>query len=155
MRLQALLPITLLSLCCAAGAFAQSVQSDVSCPTLPASVMDELQWVTLQTDSALLCRAVNKGNGNEALAVTLSRKSPFRPSRDLRAEQGQVAGKTLWWYRAEIAGRPDTLVRETLVQLDSGRVAHAFIMTKDAVTLNRYQQVIQALDFATPSVATR
>jgi hypothetical protein len=117
--------------------------------------MSELQWVILQTDSALLCRAVSKDSGKEAFALTLSRKSPFKPDGTLRAEQGQIEGKKLWWYRAEIGGRPNALVRETLIKLNSGGVVHAFIRTDDTGTLGRYQQMVQTLDFAATSVATR
>ena len=152
-------PLSLIAascLLCAVGlSYAQSAPSTVTCPTLPDTVMIELQWVVLRTDSALLCRAVSKDGGNEAFALTLSLKSPFKPDRNLRAEQGQIEGKTLWWYRAEIAGRPNALLRETLVKLDSGRVMHAFIRTEDAGILTRYQQIVQALDFAAPSVAVR
>lgn len=143
-------------LLCAAGlSYAQSAPSNSSCPTLPAAAMSELQWVMLRTDSALLCRAVSKDSGNEAFALTMSRKSPFKPDGSLRAEQGQIEGKKLWWYRAEIAGRPDALVRETLIKPASGGVVHAFIRTDDSGRLTRYQQMVETLEFAVPSVAAR
>jgi hypothetical protein len=155
MRPQAFLSIALISLWCASGAFAQSVPSGASCPTLPPAAMDDLQWVTLQTDSALLCRAVHKQNGAEAFALTLTRKSPFKPDGSLREEEGRIQGKKLWWYRSEIAGRPNDLVRETLLKLGSERVVHVFIRTTDSDTMTRYQQLVQGLDFTAPSVATR
>jgi hypothetical protein len=158
MTLKTSLPALFVSSClfCAAGlSYAQSAPSNSSCPTLPAAAMSELQWVILRTDSALLCRAVSKDSGNEAFALTMSRKSPFKPDSSLRAEQGQIEGKKLWWYRAEIAGRPDALVRETLIKTASGGVVHAFIRTDDSDTLTRYQQMVQTLEFAAPSVAAR
>ncbi len=139
----------------AAGVSAQSPASEASCPTLPAAAMVDLQWNVLQTDSALLCRAVRKDSGVEAFALTLTRKSPFKPENNLREEAGQIEGKKLWWYRGEIAGRPNELVRETLAKLGSGSVVHVFIRTTDAGVLNRYQQVVQNLDFTAPSVAAR
>ena len=143
-------------LLCAAGlTYAQSIRSTVTCPVLPAAAMSELHWVILQTDSALLCRAVSKNSGKEAFALTFSRKSPFKPDGNLRAEQAQIEGKRRWWYRAEISGRPDALVRETLIKLDSGGVVHAFIRSGDTGTLTRYQQMVQTLDFAPLSLATR
>ena len=149
-------PFVVFCLLSAAGlSYAQSAPSTATCPTLPAAAMIELQWVVMQTDNALLCRAISNDSGKEAFAVTLSKKSPFKPDGDLRAEQGQIEGKKLWWYRSEISGRPSALLRETLVKLDSGRVVHIFIRTEDANTLTRYQQVVQALDFAVPSVAAR
>ena len=158
MTLKTSLPALFVSTCllCAAGpSYAQSAPSNSSCPTLPAAAMNELQWVMLRTDSALLCRAVNKDSGDEAFALTMSRKSPFKPDSSLRAEQGQIEGKKLWWYRAEIAGRPNALVRETRIKIASGDVVHAFIRTDDSGTLTRYQQIVQTLEFAVPSVAAR
>jgi hypothetical protein len=155
MRLKTSLFIYLAGMLCAAGAHAQSIPSNVDCPSLPSGTASDLQWVAMRTDTALLCRAVSKDNGAEAFALTLTRKSPFKPDSDLREEQGRIGGKKLWWYRSEIAGRPNELVRETLLKLDSGAVAHVFIRTSDATALTRYQQVVQDLDFAKPNVATR
>jgi hypothetical protein len=155
MRLRAFLLIPMICLWCAAGAFAQSVPSGASCPTLPATVMDDLQWVRLQTDSALLCRAVRKENGAEAFALTITRKSPFKPDGSLREEEGRIQGKKLWWYRSEIAGNPNDLVRETLLKLDSERVVHVFIRTTDSNTMTHYQQLVQGLDFTATDIATR
>jgi hypothetical protein len=148
-------PLTLFFLMCATGTYAQSIPAGASCPTLPADAMDSLQWTRLQTDSALLCRAVRKDNGIEAFALTLTRKSPFKPVSSLREEKGAIQGKKMWWYRSEISGWPNELVRETLVKLDSNRIVHVFIRTSDANTLTRYQQVVQNLNFDAPSMATR
>ncbi len=155
MRLHACLSVPLVILSCATCAYAQSAASTTaSCPALPATT-DDLEWVVLQTDSALLCRAVQKNNGTERFALTMTRKSPFAPVGSLREERGQIQGKKLWWYRSEISGRPDELVRETLVKLGPERVVHVFIRTTDASTLSHYQQVVQNLDFSSTSVAAR
>ena len=150
--------LSLLCMVClfwSAGAWAQSDTRSNGCPLLPADAVDEFHWVTLQTGSALLCRAVHKESGSEAFALTVAAKSPFKPTSNLREEEGRIHGKKLWWYRGEIAGQPNDLVRETLVKLDSGRVVHAFIRTRDADLLTRYQTVVHGLDFTTPSVAAR
>ncbi len=131
-----------------------SAQSASACPTLPSNTATELRWTMLQTDSALLCRAMDSA-GQEAFAVTVSRKSPFKPSGDLREESGQLQGKNFWWYRTEIAGRPNELVRETLVKLGGDRVVHVFIRTTDKDVMSRYQQVIQGLEFEPANVANR
>lgn len=155
MRLQAFLFTSLISLYCIPGVFAQSITADMRCPALPAATMDDLHWVTLQTDSALLCRAIRKENGAEAFALTMTRKSPFKPDGGMREEEGRIQGKKMWWYRSEIAGNPNAVVRETLVKLDSDRVVHIFIRTTDTETLARYQHLVQGLDFASPGIATR
>lgn len=154
MSLKASLTVLLSQIClfCTAGAYAQS---GAGCPTLPANTAQDLEWVKLQTDTALLCRAIIRGNGVEAFALTLTKKSPFKPEVDLREERGNIEGKKMWWYRSEIAGRPDELSRETLVKLESGSVMHVSIRTGDAGTMARYQQLVQDLDFVVSGMAER
>lgn len=134
-------------------ASAASAQSAPACPTLPSDAAN-LQWTTLRTDSALLCRAMDAA-GQEAFAVTVARKSPFKPTGSLREESGEMQGQKLWWYRTEIAGRPDELVRETLVKLGGDRLVHVFIRTSDKDTMGRYQRVVQGLQFDAGNVAQR
>ncbi len=129
-------------------------QSPTECPALPQEATD-LQWSVLRTDTALLCRAIRRDSGQEAFALTLSRKSPFRPTSDLREEEGRIHGEKVWWYRTEIAGRPNELVRETLVKVDRDQVAHVFIRTGDKDTLGRYQTIVQGLEFDPGTLATR
>lgn len=131
-----------------------TAQSAPECPTLPQDAGD-LRWNVLRTDSALLCRAMRTDSGQEAFAVTLSRRSPFRPESELRAEEGRIQGEKIWWYRSEIAGRPNELVRETLLKIDRDRVAHVFIRTSDKDTLGRYQTIVQGLEFGAGGLATR
>ncbi len=148
-------PLSSLPFVLSAALFAStaSAQSAPACPTLPPDAAN-LQWTTLQTDSALLCRAMDAA-GQEAFAVTVARKSPFKPTSSLREESGQLQGQKLWWYRTEIAGRPDELVRETLVKLSADRVVHVFIRTSDKDTMGRYQRVVQGLQFDAGNVAQR
>jgi hypothetical protein len=123
-----------------------AAQTSPECPLLPQDAT-HLRWDVMRTDSALLCRAVDRDNGQEAFAVTLTRKSPFRPDSALREEQGTIQGERVWWYRGEIAGRPNLLVRETLVKVARDQIAHVSIRTSDADTLGRYQNVVQGLQF--------
>lgn len=148
-------PMSSLPFVLSAALFAStaSAQSAPACPTLPSDAAN-LQWTTLRTDSALLCRAMD-ANGQEAFAVTVARKSPFKPTGSLREESGEMQGQKLWWYRTEIAGRPDELVRETLVKLGGDRVVHVFIRTSDKDTMGRYQRVVQGLQFDAGNVAQR
>lgn len=136
----------------AGSAHAQSARE---CPSLPPDAADDFHWSVLRTDSALLCRALSNDAEEEAFAVTVTRKSPFKPNSHLREEQGQIQGQTLWWYRSEIAGRPNELVRETLLKLDSNRMVHVFIRSDNAETLTRYQQLAQSMTFSPAIVATR
>lgn len=137
-----------------AVSFVASAQQTSVCPPLPADATD-LHWVTLRTDSVLLCRALRRDSGEDAFAVTFSRKSPFRPNNRLREGQGQISGERIWWYRGEIAGRPDELVREALLELGRNQVAHIFIRTNDKAELNRYQAIAQNLQYADRGLATR
>lgn len=121
-------------------------QLSPECPLLPQDAAN-LRWEVLRTDAALLCRALDRESGKEAFAVTLTRKSPFRPDSALREEQGTIQGERVWWYRGEIAGRPNILVRETLLKVDKDQIAHVFIRTSDAEALGRYQNIVQGLQF--------
>lgn len=149
-------PMSSLPLVLSAALFAStaSAQSAPACPTLPSEAATDLSWTTLRTDSALLCRAMDTA-GQEAFAVTVARKSPFKPNGSMREESGEMQGQKLWWYRSEIAGRPNELVRETLVKLGADRVVHVFIRTTDKDIMGRYQRVVQGLQFDAGNVARR
>src|SRR3546814_7644969 len=54
----------------------------------------------------------------------ISADSPFDPRRSNRGEETVIDGHETHWYRGEIASAPDAQVRETLIELDDGRVAH-------------------------------
>ena len=124
-----------------------------TCPELPTEGTD-LIWADMHAGNLLLCRAIDL-EGKEAFAVTVSRDSPFKPQRSLREEQGQFAGAPMWWYRSEIAGRPDELVRETLLEVGQNRVAHVYIRTRDAAQLARYRQLVEGLRFEGAGLAQR
>jgi hypothetical protein len=145
-------PLFALLLLAAAGT--ASAQSAPQCPRLPEQAAD-LQWTVLRTDSALLCRALRRDDGGEAFALTLSKKSPFKPNSRLREEAGQLQGEQIWWYRTEIAGRPEELARETLSKLGPDRVVHVSILTEDPAALKRYQGIVGDLHFEQDGLATR
>lgn len=132
---------------------AHAQEAGSPCPTLPADGA-ELTWTDMQAGSLHLCRAINV-DGQEAFAVTISSSSPFKPERNLRSEKGRFGDDTLWWYRSEIAGRPNELVREALLEVDRNRVAHVVIRTGDAEQLKRYQQIVENLGFGDPGLAQR
>jgi len=51
-----------------------------------------------------------------------------------------VDGRQVQWYRAELATKPDIEARETLVELDDGRVAHIWLQARSG------EQLVKALD---------
>lgn len=144
------LTLALLFVC---APLAQAQEASSPCPALPSQAA-ELFWTDMQAGNLHLCRAID-AEGREAFAVTSSRDTPFKPQRNLREEQGRFGGSTLWWYRSEIAGRPDELVRETLLEIDRNRVAHVVIRTRDAAELKQYQNVVENLRFGDPGLAQR
>ncbi len=145
---------SLFALLLLATAGSVSAQSAPQCPRLPEQAGD-LQWSVLRTDSVLLCRALRKDDGGEAFALTLSKKSPFKPNSRLREEAGLLHGEQIWWYRAEIAGRPEELARETLTKLGPDRMVHVSILTEDSAALKRYQGIVGDLRFEQDGFAAR
>ena len=117
----------------AAAGFAQA-QSTGSCPSLPAD--SGLTWETKMTGGTQFCRAVRK-DGTEAFGLYIAAESPFKPERSNRAEEARIDGRSINWYRSEIAGRPDVVARETLLKLANGRVAYLWIQATSQDELNR------------------
>lgn len=127
------------------AATAAQAQSAAGCPHLPAG--SALEWSPRGNDAFLICSAVG-ADGSEAFGVSLSADSAFQPRRLNRQERGVVAGQDIRWYRAEVGGRPDMLVRETLVELDRNRVAHIWIRTPSEQELQRMMALVERLDFS-------
>src|SRR3970040_1230362 len=107
----------------AAGAQAQD---SASCPQLPAGA--ELIWDHRGSAGADFCRAL-RDDGSEAFGVYIARESPFEPKRGNRDVEGMVDGRNVYWYRAEIALKPDVKALETLIELDNGLVAHVWLQS--------------------------
>jgi hypothetical protein len=123
-------------------AFAQSTEAQ--CPTLPAEA--GLKWELLQGPDFRFCRAL-RGDDSEVFAVTISGDNPFRPDRGDRAEQGSIAGHQGYWYRSQLAGDPNLIVRETLVELDSGQVAHFSVRAQDEQQKEEAMRLIGEMRF--------
>ncbi len=94
------------------------------CPQLPAGTT--LVWEHKTTGDSDFCRAIRE-DGSEAFGLYISRKASFQPKRGHRAEAGMIDGREMHWYRGELATKPEMQVRETLIQLDDGRVAHIWL----------------------------
>ncbi|MBL8262106.1 MAG: hypothetical protein JNM58_06765 [Xanthomonadaceae bacterium] len=131
----------------ACGANAQNAAPE--CPNLPKDAVDSLTWQVLRTPDMLLCRAMRAEDGKEAFAVTIGRSSPFKPNSSLRDGESTIDGQKTYWYRSEIAGKPNELIRETLVKVAPNNVAHVFIRTDSAENLGRYKEMVQGLQFST------
>ena len=119
-------------------------QTASNCPTLPAS--SGLKWELLDGPGFLFCRALRE-DGSEAFAVTLGRTSPFKPSRSNRVQEGRVDGQPIYWYASQIAGRDAEVVRETLVEVPGGNVAHVSLRARDSAGAEAAMQQVQSLTF--------
>ena len=110
-----------------ANAHAQDSQDGGNCPQLPAG--SELTWEYKATGGSDFCRAL-RADGSEAFGLYISRKANFEPKRGNRAEEGVIDGQNVYWYKGELATKPDVEVRETLVELPDGRVAHIWLQAQ-------------------------
>ena len=111
-----------LPLACLLVAGAATAQSAGECPMLPDG--SGMSWKKLDGPDFIFCKAIRDSDSAEILAVTIASQSPFEPRRVNRAEKTTIDGHAGYWYRGEIASAPDAQVRETLIQLDNGSVAH-------------------------------
>ncbi|MCC7249162.1 MAG: hypothetical protein IT473_11125 [Lysobacter sp.] len=120
----------------ASAATAQTAATDAAdCPAIPEDTAQTLRWDAMRIPNMLFCRAVLIETGTEAFAVTISRESPFRPKRGLRAETGTLDGRPVQWYRGEVSNEPNVQIRETLIELEDDRVVHIFMRAPDADAL--------------------
>jgi hypothetical protein len=127
-------------------------QDDSRCPLLPAET--GLTWKHQAGKGFDFCSAV-RADGSQAFGVFLGKDSPFDPKRSNREEQAVIDGREVHWYRGEVAGDPAAQVRETLLQLRDGRVAHIFLQARDREELVREQKQVQALRFDTVQLSGR
>lgn len=138
---------TLLPACLVAGlllAGAARAQEASACPQLPANA--NLTWDHRASGNADLCIA-KRADGSEAFGVYISPKPSFEPARPDRAEQGQVDGQSLYWYRAELAAQPGVEGRETVITLPDGRSAHIWLQAPGSDALAASLQLVQGLHF--------
>lgn len=120
------LPLLLL----AAGA--AQAQDMAGCPQLPAG--SDLVWEHRAAGDADFCRAL-RADGSEAFGLYISAEATFQPKRSNREEAGAVDGQKVHWYRAELVAQPNIEARETLLELDDGRVAHIWLQAAPGAAL--------------------
>lgn len=119
-------------------------QDAEACPRLPADA--GLTWEHRASGDADFCRAL-RGDGSEAFGLYISPKPSFEPQRGQREERGQIDGQQIYWYRAEIAMKPDIQARETLLELPDGRAVHVWFQADDRQQLDDVLRLTQALHF--------
>ncbi len=142
--------LRILPLACLLAAGAAQAQS-AECPLLPSD--GGLSWKAMAGDDFVFCKALRE-DGAEVFAVTISKDSPFEPRRANRAEEAMIDGHETRWYRGEIASSPDTQVRETLIELDGGRVAHISLRANSEAELANALLEAQSLRFRGPQLSS-
>lgn len=120
-------------------------QSALQCPLLPAD--SGLTWTTLDGAKFVFCKAIRATDGKEQFAVTVSEKSPFKPSRGNRREETVIDGHEVYWYTSKIASDPDAQVRETLIEINDDQVAHINFRADNGAQLAERLQQVQTIRF--------
>ena len=132
------LPVLLLA------AFAAQAQDVPGCPQLPTGT--DLIWEHRNASGSDFCRAL-RPDGTEAFGVYIANDSPFKPQRGNREEEGLVDGHEVRWYRAELVTKPDIEARETLLELEDGRVAHIWLQAPSGDQLRKALDLTGQLHF--------
>ena len=132
-----------LLLALAGGAQAQAQIDPGVCPQLAAD--SGLAWQHKASKNTDFCRAL-RSDGSEAFGLYIADESAFKPIRSNREEQGAIDGRDTYWYRSEIATKPDIEARETVLELANGRVAHIWIQATPE-QLGEAQRQAQAIRF--------
>lgn len=114
------------------------------CPQISADT--GLTWEYRGNGDTDFCRAL-RSDGSEAFGLYIAKKTPFSPKKGNRAETGQIDGQAVTWYRGELAGKPDMQVRETLIPLADGRVAHIWMQAPTAEDLAKIIHQTEAMHF--------
>jgi hypothetical protein len=127
-------------------------QSAGSCPDLPAAI--GLSWEHRAGPGYDFCSALY-ADRSQAFTVYIGRESPFKPHRGNREERGMLDGREIRWYRGEIAAEPGAQVRETLIELADGRVAHIWLRAPDATSLARQLEIAENLRFRAMPISGR
>jgi hypothetical protein len=109
------------------GMASAHAQDQGNCPQMPEG--SGLTWEYRSSGDSDFCRAL-RADGSEAFGLYIARKSPFEPKRGNRAEAGVIDGQQMYWYKGELATRPNLEVRETLMELADGRVAHIWLQAE-------------------------
>jgi len=141
-----------LPLACLLIAGAAQAQSAGECPSLPKD--SGMTWKTLAGQDFVFCKAIRDSDATEVFAVTIASKSPFEPKRVDRAEKATIDGHDSYWYRGEIASQPDAQVRETLIELEDGRIAHISLHADSEASLANALKEAEALQFRGPQLSS-
>lgn len=136
--------VLLFALCATAKAQDTAAQDPGNCPALPAST--GLRWEYRASPDSDFCRAL-RADGSEAFGLYIAGKSPFTPKRGDRAEASTIDGKAMYWYRGEVAGKPDIQVRETLIEVGSGKLAHIWMQANSPEQLKEVIGQTEGLRF--------
>ncbi|GAB2610955.1 hypothetical protein [Novilysobacter erysipheiresistens] len=129
------------------AASAAQAQETLGCPQLPADT--GLTWEHRANGGSDFCRAL-RADGSEALGLYIAAEASFEPKRDNREENDLIDGRPVQWYRAELVTKPDIEARETLIQLDDGRVAHLWLQAPAGAQLNQAFELTRQLRFGPP-----
>ena len=132
---------------------AAAAQSSGVCPSLPEA--SGLAWKELQSPGLVFCKALRDSDGAEVFAVTIADKSPFKPNRSDRDNRTSIDGHDGYWYRSEVASAPAMQVRETLIELSDGRVAHLTVRAASRDLLPAAIQQAEAVRFPTTLVSSK
>ncbi len=139
----------LLPLMLAAGGV--HAQNAAACPQLDAST--GLSWEYRGGNGSDFCRAL-RADGSEAFGMYISAQPSFSPSRSNREESDTMGGREVQWYRAELAGEPDIVARETLIKLADGRSAHVWLQAASKPELQDAFRITRQVDFSSRHAAT-
>jgi hypothetical protein len=115
-----------------------------ACPQLPANA--GLAWEARSTADSDFCRAL-RSDGSEAFGLYITAQPSFEPNPRNGKESGRIDGRSVVWYRAEIATDPGVQARETLLQLADGRYAHIWLQADSADALAIDYQLVGSLRF--------
>ena len=124
-------------------AVAQS--ADDACPQLPPGA--GLVWELVQGPDFVFCKALDPGDGRQALSVMIGPDPVFRPERGLRDDAATIDGHKVRWYRGDVATQRELHVRETLVPLGRRRNAHVVVRADSESMLARNRELAEALRF--------
>lgn len=124
-----------------------SAQSASDCPQLPAGT--SVHWEVQHGPNFVFCRAVDAETARQPFAVTIGAEAGFKPRRNDRVgERVIIDGNRAWWHAPQNDLGPDTLVRETLLELPSGDYAHIIVRAQDEAQLAGVLSDAEALRFS-------
>ena len=136
--------LLLAGLLSAGGVQAQEAQPTASCPQLPSNA--GLTWEARSTADSDFCRAL-RSDGSEAFGLYITAQPSFQPNPRNGKESGRIDGRSVVWYRAEIATDPGVQAREALLQLADGRYAHIWLQADSPDALAADYQLVGNLRF--------